>query len=877
MLSERTSLKPIKRMSSARKLQVSWPPKTSTRLSSEEETSEGREIPGFSGSVEQEQRGIKDKIHLYESIAAHKSRDLSFLGYGGDGDSLTMKLRRTYLDDSNRSNDDSSEVLADLSLSPAGQSLPQPAGCRRISYRIRYETAMKRDRFTAESALELQQQGGKRIGGRGIHGSNQSNSWMTCSDDSNIGGVQQDSSQLSSRHRRSSNPENRTNNWTDETNDDDDDDDDDDDTQEVDRTRGCRGYARPDVWITTINSKDGSRKWIAKRVWGIEEKDNEEIEYEVDHSRLMDGVRDLLCVPEDLGEGIHGCRGYNRPDGVQDLLCVPEDLGEGIRGCRGYNRPDGVQDLLCVPEDLGEGIRGCRGYNRPDGVQDLLCVPEDLGETTNELQVNISPPLAIPGTPFSIDDDKSDPWATVAHRDSSPVPPRQNQFIIMKFIDIDGKLEGSGSTLSMGEDDFDATKLEHITDVTSHEKQTNLANCSVVSYSYTSVMESSFTSIDDCASPVSVSVSVPTQSTENDQQISEDDAHGEDGGDDVPNRKKISKNERWLSTYRPDDDEAASALAQQSAENFSDHLPKGRNPLPATSDDSDFYNVPHGAADEDELSSGDGSGGAHNQRGSGRPDLWLMKKNGGNEVSDPQSWRSNTSNTTIDDGDDGDKDVYQENKTKKDYDSEPSLLVGGEEQSESVSWRSNTSIGDGDDDVKDLHQENETKRDYDPGPSLLVDGEEHSEYVYQSKHNRNKNGINDPKVKGNKDEDCRKKKDKKKSKKKKKAKKEKKKKAEDDTPLVPKDNEYDSSEDAKPINVKESNVELWWHGDEKKAKKEKKKKKKKKAEDDTPVVPKDNEYDSSEDEERYGSPTWKKRANPVNVKESNVKLWWHCD
>lgn len=364
---------------------------------------------------------------------------------------------------------------------------------------------------------------------------------------------------------------------------------------------------------------------------------------------------------------------------------------------------------------------------------------------------------------------------------------------------------------------------------------------------------------------VSVSISFPTQSAENDQHVSEDDAHGEDSGDDVPSRSKFSKNERWLSTYRPDDDEAASALAQQSAKYFSDYRPKWRKPLPPASDDFDYYNVPHSAADEDELSSGDGNslgGNTHDQRGFGRPDSQLMKKNDRNDVSGSRSWRSNTSNT------------------------------------------SNTSIDDGSDDDKDVYQENETKKDYDSEPNHLVDGEEQSESVYQSKHNRSKNGTKDPEVKGNKDEDYRKKKDKKKCEKKKKAKKEKKekkkkaeddtkkkkakkkkkekKKAEDDTPAVPKDNECDSSEDERcgsptwkkrteSVNVKESNVKLWRHGKIKKAEKEKKE-----AEDDTPAVSKDNEYDSSEDE-RYGSPSWEKRATPVNVKGSNVKLWWQSD
>jgi len=59
--------------------------------------------------------------------------------------------------------------------------------------------------------------------------------------------------------------------------------------------------SRPDVWITPLKSMDGSRKWKVKRVWDVEDVDDEEPEYEVDHSELMSSVRDLLGVPEDLG------------------------------------------------------------------------------------------------------------------------------------------------------------------------------------------------------------------------------------------------------------------------------------------------------------------------------------------------------------------------------------------------------------------------------------------------------------------------------------------------------------------------------------------------------------------------------------------------
>ena len=62
-----------------------------------------------------------------------------------------------------------------------------------------------------------------------------------------------------------------------------------------------RNGNRPDVWITPLRSSDGARRWKVKRVWDIEDVDDEEPEYLVEHSDLMTSVRDLLGVPNDLG------------------------------------------------------------------------------------------------------------------------------------------------------------------------------------------------------------------------------------------------------------------------------------------------------------------------------------------------------------------------------------------------------------------------------------------------------------------------------------------------------------------------------------------------------------------------------------------------
>ena len=85
----------------------------------------------------------------------------------------------------------------------------------------------------------------------------------------------------------------------------DDDDDDDDDSYDEDEQSMSEDEVfagnRPDVWITPLNAMNGSRTWKLKRVWDVEDVDDEEPEYEVDQSDLMSSIRELLGVPEDLG------------------------------------------------------------------------------------------------------------------------------------------------------------------------------------------------------------------------------------------------------------------------------------------------------------------------------------------------------------------------------------------------------------------------------------------------------------------------------------------------------------------------------------------------------------------------------------------------
>lgn len=277
MLDKGTPRKPFRRISSGRKLQVKWPPVTTKKINP---------LPSYIEetifSDEASQR-IKEKIELYETIHHERmQKKVQKVIIPGDFDHNsypTMKLRATYLDDTGRSVDSlcSEEVLANISLSP-GHSLPIPTGCRkhrRISYRIRFGVPDLQGEKEADSAHEERRKNGtdatpvrrKSMGSTG----------------GGICGFNRPKEALSGRRplRRKSLG---------------------DHSAKVENDgNGHHGFERPDVWITPLKSKDGSRKWIAKRVWDVEDKDDEEPEYEVDHTCLMEGVRGLLGIPEEWG------------------------------------------------------------------------------------------------------------------------------------------------------------------------------------------------------------------------------------------------------------------------------------------------------------------------------------------------------------------------------------------------------------------------------------------------------------------------------------------------------------------------------------------------------------------------------------------------
>lgn len=326
-LDESKKMKLTKRLSSAMKLQVNRPPiaddidekKVSTK--NLQSLSLKSLVPGsisqrdalgdnsherIGPSLDKNRQGIKERISLSESMDG-KSRDndsFNRLNCPGNFDFElypSMKLRATYSDDPAQSSDheDSQEVLARVPVSP-GQNLPLPKGFkkhRKVSYRIRFaipelenitEDSNNFDNEDKDAHADESAVG--RGGIRGIRGFNRSNNWasypesetennMTCTD----GDDRDDDDHMSEIGSYSLPP---------------------DEQSETNSEMSCGGFREnypPDVLVTPIKSKDGSRKWIAKRVWDMEDRDDEEPEYEVDHWCLMHGIRGLMGIPEEMG------------------------------------------------------------------------------------------------------------------------------------------------------------------------------------------------------------------------------------------------------------------------------------------------------------------------------------------------------------------------------------------------------------------------------------------------------------------------------------------------------------------------------------------------------------------------------------------------
>ena len=243
-------------------------------------------------SQHERRTSIKDKIDLYESFS-HRNSFTSSSDTTFDLQSPVMKLRNSFLGKASPSgkNKDSQEVIDRVPLSP-DDTLSRSAGRkihRRISYRFRYGTPDLRcnddkkakDDAESKKASEGDTAGTRGGGIRGIHGYSRSCKWISW-DESGSQGDKIDRK--------------------------------DDDNKEEDYVKctitnehskkgdvsceNSRYYQHPDLWITPITSRNGSRLWIAKRVWDKDDRDEEEIEYLIEHLLLMDGIRGLMGIPE---------------------------------------------------------------------------------------------------------------------------------------------------------------------------------------------------------------------------------------------------------------------------------------------------------------------------------------------------------------------------------------------------------------------------------------------------------------------------------------------------------------------------------------------------------------------------------------------------
>lgn len=74
----------------------------------------------------------------------------------------------------------------------------------------------------------------------------------------------------------------------------------DDDIFDIDATNRTpeQKRTRPDIWMTPLANEDpGERKWMLKRVWYVEDMDDKEEEYTVNHEQLVPSIQKLCGVP----------------------------------------------------------------------------------------------------------------------------------------------------------------------------------------------------------------------------------------------------------------------------------------------------------------------------------------------------------------------------------------------------------------------------------------------------------------------------------------------------------------------------------------------------------------------------------------------------
>ena len=181
--------------------------------------------------------------------------------------------------------EDSQEVLSNVELSP-GHTLPQATGCRkhrRMSYRIRFATTISGNHDAKNCSNQgISVPSNKTIDYnerciRGVRGIDRPNVWVSWNDSGTEDGNSVDEGYCTDVS------DNRAHSAT------------------SNKKLESKYQTRPDVLVTPIKSMDGSRKWIAKRLWDIEDKDDEELEYEIDHFCLMHGVRVLMGIPGEMG------------------------------------------------------------------------------------------------------------------------------------------------------------------------------------------------------------------------------------------------------------------------------------------------------------------------------------------------------------------------------------------------------------------------------------------------------------------------------------------------------------------------------------------------------------------------------------------------
>ncbi|VEU41044.1 unnamed protein product [Pseudo-nitzschia multistriata] len=504
-----------------------------------------------------------------------------------------------------------------------------------------------------------------------------------------------------------------------------------------DSSGGRIGYGRPDVWITPLQGggSGSPRTWIAKRVWNAPEKDDSEHEYEVDHSFLLDGVRDLLLSGEEE-EG-------DLPLAVDRVVDVGGrwqhqhgNAGDPHEDAAGFSSLGDIDfDAPFFREATASGVEEEEEQEEEEDEDEDDDDDEenDSGEHTRGRHQHNLRGFGRPDT-----------W--VSRKASGTDEPPRSPWRSSRTSDTESDDDNDNDNDIEDEDDYND----------SAERARDKAHHNLRGYGRPDAWVTPKTSgIDEC--PRSPWRSSRTSDTDSDNE----DGDGEDENENESQNSRGehtegSKHRHNLRGFgRPD----TWVTTKTNGTNESPRSPWRSSRTSDTDSDNEDENENESSNSRGEHTEGKHR---HNLRGFGRPDTWVTAKTNGTNESPRSPWRSSRSSDTDSDGDDNDNDngiddhddktedgsgEHTEGKNRHNLrgfgrpDTWVTAKTNGTNESPRSPWRSSRSsdtVSNGDDDDND----NDNDNGIDDHDDKTEDGS--GEHTEGSKHRHNLRGFGRP-------------------------------------------------------------------------------------------------------------------------------------